>query len=131
VTDAAPIAATLAAGRAAVSWIEETNVVARGEPFQSTVEVETKLVPFTVRVNWADPAVVEAGLIEVVVGTGLLIVKVSVALPVPPALLALMATVYAPAVVGVPEITPVVVFTVNPAGSPVALKLVGLLVAVI
>ena len=105
--------------------------MARGEPFQSTVEVETKLVPFTVRVNWADPAVVEAGLIEVVVGTGLLIVKVSVALPVPPALLALMATVYAPAVVGVPEITPVVVFTVNPAGSPVALKLVGLLVAVI
>jgi len=105
--------------------------VARGEPFQSTVEVETKLVPFTVRVNWADPAVVEAGLIEVVVGTGLLIVKVSVALPVPPALLALMATVYVPAVVGVPEITPVVVFTANPAGSPVALKLVGLLVAVI
>ena len=105
--------------------------MARGEPFQSTVEVETKLVPFTVRVNWADPAVVEAGLIEVVVGTGLLIVKVSVALPVPPALLALMATVYVPAVVGVPEIAPVVVFTANPAGSPVALKLVGLLVAVI
>jgi hypothetical protein len=50
------------------------------------------LVPFTVKVNWADPAVVEAGLIEVVVGTGLLIVKVSVALPVPPALVALMVT---------------------------------------
>ena len=58
-------------------------------------------------------------------------VKVSVALPVPPALVALMATLYVPAVVGVPEINPVLVFTVKPAGSPVALKLVGLLVAVI
>ncbi len=58
-------------------------------------------------------------------------VKVNVALPVPPALLALMVTLYVPAVVGVPEINPVVVFTVNPPGSPVALKLVGLLVAVI
>jgi len=64
-------------------------------------------------------------------GGGLLIVKVSVALPVPPALVALIVTLYVPAVVGVPEITPVVVFTVNPPGSPVALKLVGLLVAVI
>ena len=61
----------------------------------------------------------------------MLIVKVSVALPVPPALVALIVTLYVPAVVGVPEITPVVVFTVNPPGSPVALKLVGLLVAVI
>ena len=61
----------------------------------------------------------------------MLIVKVSVALPVPPALVALIVTPYVPAVVGVPEITPVVVFTVNPPGSPVALKLVGLLVAVI
>ena len=61
----------------------------------------------------------------------MLIVKVSVALPVPPALLALIVTLYVPAVVGVPEISPLVVFTVKPAGSPVALKLVGLFVAVI
>ena len=64
-------------------------------------------------------------------GGGLLIVKVSVALPVPPALVALMVTLYVPAVVGVPEIKPELVFTDRPAGSPVALKLVGLLVAVI
>ena len=38
-------------------------------------------------------------------GGGGLIVKVSVALPVPPALVALMVTLYVPAVVGVPEIT--------------------------
>jgi len=60
-----------------------------------------------------------------------LMVKVSVALPVPPALVALIVTLNVPAVVGVPEINPVLVSTVKPAGSPVALKLVGLLVAVI
>jgi len=64
-------------------------------------------------------------------GGGLTTVNVSVALPVPPALVALMVTAYVPAVVGVPEINPVLVFTLKPAGSPVALKLVGLLVAVI
>jgi hypothetical protein len=58
-------------------------------------------------------------------------VKVKVALPVPPALVALIVTLYVPAVVGVPEIAPVLVFTLKPAGNPVALKLVGLLVAVI
>ena len=64
-------------------------------------------------------------------GVGGLIVKVNVWLPLPPALVALMVTVYVPAVVGVPEINPVLVFTVKPGGSPIALKLVGLLVAVI
>jgi hypothetical protein len=58
-------------------------------------------------------------------GGGGLIVKVNVALPVPPELVALMVTLYGlPASVpaaGVPEITPVAVFTVRPAGSPVAL----------
>ena len=64
-------------------------------------------------------------------GVGGLIVKVNVWLPVPPALVALVVTVYVPAVVGVPEINPVLVLTLKPAGSPVALKLVGLFVAVI
>jgi hypothetical protein len=54
-------------------------------------------------------------------GFGGLIVKVNVALPVPPELVALMVTLYVPAVVGVPEIKPVLVFTVKPAGNPVAL----------
>jgi hypothetical protein len=57
----------------------------------------------------------------VMTGFAGLIVKVNVALPVPPALVALIVTVYVPAVVGVPEIKPVVVFTVKPAGNPVAL----------
>jgi hypothetical protein len=54
-----------------------------------------------------------------------LIVTVNVALPVPPELVALMVTLYGlPASVptaGVPEITPVLVFTLKPVGSPVAL----------
>jgi hypothetical protein len=54
-------------------------------------------------------------------GGGLLIVKVSVALPVPPALVALIVTVYVPAVVGVPEIKPVEVLTDSPDGRPMAL----------
>ena len=50
-----------------------------------------------------------------------MIVTVNVALPVPPALVALMVTLYVPAVVGVPEISPVLVFTLKPVGSPIAL----------
>ena len=42
-----------------------------------------------------------------------------------------MVTLNVPETVGVPEIIPVVVFMVKPAGNPVAPKLVGLLVAVI
>jgi hypothetical protein len=57
----------------------------------------------------------------VMTGVGGLIVKVSVWLPVPPALVALMVTVYVPTVVGVPEIKPVLASTLKPAGSPVAL----------
>ena len=57
----------------------------------------------------------------VITGGGGLIVKVKVALPVPLLLVALMVTLYVPAVVGVPEINPVLVFTLKPAGSPVAL----------
>jgi hypothetical protein len=64
-------------------------------------------------------------------GAAGLIVMTSVALPVPPALVALIVTLDVPVVVGVPEINPVLVFTDKPAGSPVALKLVGLFVAVI
>ncbi len=47
-------------------------------------------------------------------------VSVRVALPVPPLLVALTVTVEVAAAVGVPEINPVVLLTVNPAGNPVA-----------
>jgi hypothetical protein len=63
----------------AVSCVDEPYVVVRFEPFHLTTELEIKLVPFTVRVKPAPPAVAELGLRPVVVGTGLLgtlIVKV-------------------------------------------------------
>jgi hypothetical protein len=59
----------------------------------------------------------------------IVIVKVSVSLP--PALVAVKVTVVLPAAVGVPLITPVLVLMDSPAGSEVAAKLVGVLVAVI
>ena len=58
-------------------------------------------------------------------------VRVRVAVPVPDPLVALRATVDVPAAVGVPEIKPVVGLTERPAGSPVAPKLVGELLATI
>ena len=58
-------------------------------------------------------------------------VIVSVIVPVPPALLAPIVTLDVPVAVGLPDIRPEAVFTVSPDGSPVALKLVGELLAVI
>jgi hypothetical protein len=56
-------------------------------------------------------------------------VSVKVEVPVPAELIASNVTVVWPAVVGVPEISPVLVFTVNPEGNPVTLYEVGLFVA--
>jgi hypothetical protein len=50
--------------------------------------------------------------------------------PVPAVLVAESVMADEPAAVGVPEMTPVAVLTVNPAGSPVALNDVGVLLAV-
>ena len=58
-------------------------------------------------------------------------VKARGALPVPPLFVALNVTFEVPAAVGVPEIKPEAVFTVRPAGSPEAPKLVGEFVVVI
>jgi hypothetical protein len=64
-------------------------------------------------------------------GPAAVMVNVSVALPVPALLVALTVAAAVPAVVGVPEIRPVAVFTDRPEGNPVAAKLVGVLLAVI
>lgn len=64
---------------------------------------------------------VEVGLIELMAGTGLLIVKVTGFVMVPQLLdVTFSVTLYVPAVVGVPEIEPVDVLTVRPGGNPVA-----------
>jgi hypothetical protein len=59
------------------------------------------------------------------------IVTLKVAVAVPPAFVAPRVTLLVPAVVGVPEINPVVVFTLRPVGSPLALNEDGLFVALI
>ena len=48
---AVPVVAMFVAGTVAVSCTEETNVVVSAAPFQFSVEVETKFVPFTVNVK--------------------------------------------------------------------------------
>ena len=136
VIEAVPGVAMSAVGTVAVSCLVVTNVVTSGLPFQYTVSpwMKSLLGPFTVNVKSGPPAAMQVGLIELIVGVvPILITRVAVAVLQELApLLAVMVTVVVPAVVGVPEIKPVLVFTDRPAGSrPVTLKLVGLLVAVI
>ena len=50
-----------------------TNVVARFVPFHRTTEVETKLVPLTVRGNPAAPASTLLGASELTAGIGLVL----------------------------------------------------------
>src|SRR5205823_5334410 len=83
VTAAVPAVAMSAAGTVAVTFVLSTNVVVRLAPFHFTTLLCTKLVPFTVRVNCGPPAVALLGESDVVVGTGLLTVKLT-ALDVPP-----------------------------------------------
>ena len=56
--------------------------------------------------------------------------KVRVWFPVPNALVAEIVMLLVPDVVGFPEISPVAVFTLRPAGRLVAPKLIGVLLAV-
>jgi len=90
-------------------------------------------LPFTVSVNCGPPAAMQVGLIELIVGVvPIVITKVAVVLLQELApLLAVMVTLVVPVPVGVPEITPVLELTLRPAGNGLAVKLVGLLVAVI
>ncbi len=71
------------------------------------------------------PVAVEA----VMTGVGGLMVNVTVKRPVPVASVAPTVAVNVPKAVGVPVIAPVVVLIINPAGKPVAVKLVGELLA--
>jgi hypothetical protein len=66
-----PAAAISAAVMDAVNFVPLTNVVVAAVPLKFTTEDETKLVPFTVRVKAAVPAVALVGESEAMVGTGL------------------------------------------------------------
>ena len=63
--------------------------------------------------------------------TAALTVRVSEEVPVPPALEAWRVTLFVPTANGVPDISPLVVFTPSPEGRLLAPKEVGLLEAVI
>ena len=119
VIEAVPAAVIRDAGTIAVSRVEETKVVVNAVAFHFTVEPETKLVPLTVRVNCGPPTAAQVGLSELIVGTAL-IVSVSGPVPVPLPLVALRVMLNVPATVGVPEIKPVEVFKVKPAGNGTA-----------
>ena len=58
------------AGIAAVTCVALTKVVVRVAPFHLTTEPETKLLPLTVRVKAAPPAVALLGTRVVSAGTG-------------------------------------------------------------
>lgn len=75
VTDTLPAAAIKLAGTAAVSCVALPNVVVSAVPFHCTTAPVTKLLPPTVSVNAAPPAVAELGLSEAIVGGGGLIVN--------------------------------------------------------
>jgi len=134
VIEAVPAAVIRDAGTIAVSRVEETKVVVNAVAFHFTVEPETKLVPFTVSVNCGPPATAQFGLSEVMLGAALMVITSvcwALVLQGVAPLLAVMVTLVVPAVVGVPDMSPVLVLTLKPAGSGLAVKLVGLLVAVI
>ena len=76
VTLAVPALAISAAVIAAVNCVTLMNVVVLAVPLNFTTDVETKEVPFTVRVKAAPPAVALVGESDVTAGAGLLMVKV-------------------------------------------------------
>ena len=83
VTGTVPADAMSVVCTVAFNWVEETRVVERPVPFHCTTELELKPVPFMVSVNGALAVRTVAGLMLVVVGSGLLNVRVW-ALEVPP-----------------------------------------------
>lgn len=95
----------------------------------------SEVAPVTVQLSDKDwPAVIVEGVAmnEVMIGTGGggggvtagLIVNARSIAPIPPALVAVMVALEAPATVGVPESNPVLLIA-KPAGNPVAEKNVG------
>lgn len=75
VTLAVPAVAMSLAGMEAVNWVPLTKEVVRFEPFHLTVELSTKLEPFTVSVKPEPPTPAELGLMLVSTGTRVAMVR--------------------------------------------------------
>jgi hypothetical protein len=76
VMEAVPDVVISEAGIDAVNCVAETKVVVRLDPFQRTTEPATNPVPLTVSMNDGPREMVAVGFRLVIVGAGLLIVKV-------------------------------------------------------
>src|SRR3989344_6730278 len=108
VTEAAPGAATSAAGMAAWSRVLLTNVVGRLSPFQRTFEAATKRLPTTVSVNPGEPGGRALGESAINVGTGLGVLLSSRVAVLPVAFKVMMSSL--PSLLRSPR--------TNPVGSP-------------
>ena len=73
VTEVEPAVAMSPAAMVARSWVLLTKVVVRGAPFQLITEAVTKLLPVTVKLNPAPPAVALVGESVLSTGTGLFV----------------------------------------------------------
>src|SRR6187401_2903830 len=72
VIERVPAAARSSAGIVACNSCDDTNVVARSDPFQAAEDVGTNRSPNSVTVTAADPATALAGEIEFSTGSGLI-----------------------------------------------------------
>lgn len=107
VTDERPTVFMSAEVMAACSVVEETKVVGRAAPLNSTTEVGTKFEPVTVRVNPAAPAATAGGFRLAIEGTGLFTVKPKPAETPPwPIGLAMVIVLFAPAAISAAVIEP-------------------------
>ena len=99
VTAKLPAMATAVAGTMAVTWVAETNVVAKAAPLKLATEPLTRFVPFMVMVKSALPATTVAGVTPVIVGTklGTSTVKAVALVAVPVGVVMAMAPEVAPA----------------------------------
>lgn len=93
VTAALPGVAIRPAGTDAFNSEAETKVVARGLPFQSTVELLRNALPLAISVKEGPPASVELGLMLLRTGVGLVMVKVRASVELTPFCLTVMLTV--------------------------------------
>jgi len=103
VTAIVPATAISVAATVAVNCVGLIKVVVSKAPFHLTTEPFTKLLPFTVNVKAAPPAMAVFGLMEAVTGTGLLtttllMVKVRELLVPPPGVVVNTETSAVPAI---------------------------------